>query len=178
MASIKDLPDSVCMKKKLIEPSEFKGLQGIEYFNFEENFVEENVRCIPMIVRFKMDTVGIKLKLSEWSKFTVQERIELALKNCNSDGDAKQYNDYLSGLIKKYTSEHATVLPAIQNPEWANVSTVPELLQEKIKKFNYAIRQEQWRGLTNLQRFALIKLSRESHESKNLPKALKEFALI
>ena len=174
----KDLPDSICMKKELIPPSEFKGLPGIEYFNFEEDFVEENIRCIPMIVRFKMDSAGIKLKLSEWSKFNGKERIELALKNCNSEEDAKQYNDYLAGLIKKYTSKEATPLTVNDKPEWTDVANVPELLQEKIKKFNYAIREEQWRGLTNLQRFALIKLSREGHESKNLPKALKEFALI
>jgi len=174
----KDLPDSVCMKKRLIGPSEFKGLQGIEYFNFEEDFVEENVRCIPMIVRFKMDTTGIKLKLSEWSKFNVEERIELALKNCNSELEAKQYNEYLGGLIKKYTSKEPTALTVSQNPEWADVAKIPELLQEKIKTFNYVIREEQWKGLTNLQRFSLIKLSRGGHESKNLPKALKEFALI
>jgi hypothetical protein len=174
----KDLPDSVCMKKELIGPSEFKGLKGIEYFNFEEDFVEENIRCIPMIVRFKMDAAGIKLKLSEWSKFNVEERIELALKNCNSDEEAKQYNDYLAGLIKKYTGKEATVLSVNQNPEWTDVAKVPELLQEKIKKFDYSIRKDQWKGLSNLQRFALIKLSREGHESKNLPKALKEFALI
>ena len=47
----------------------FKKLKGIEYFDFEEDFVEKNIRCIPMIVRFKMDEAGIKLKLSEWSRF-------------------------------------------------------------------------------------------------------------
>jgi hypothetical protein len=174
----KDLEESVCMKKELIGPSEFKGLKGIEYFNFEEDFVEENIRCIPMIVRFKMDAAGIKLKLSEWSKFNVEERIELALKNCNSDEEAKQYSDYLAGLIKKYTSKEATSLSVNENPEWADKTKVPESLQEKIKKLDYTIREEQWKRLTNLQRFALIKLSREGHESKNLPKALKEFALI
>lgn len=40
------------MKIKLT-PSEFKNLKGIEYFKFEEDFIEENVRCIPTIVRFK-----------------------------------------------------------------------------------------------------------------------------
>ena len=70
---------------KEICDSPFKTLQGIEYFNFEEDFVEENVRCIPMIVRFKMDKAGIKLKLAEWSKFKTEEKIELAVKNCNTD---------------------------------------------------------------------------------------------
>ena len=32
--------------------------------------MENNMRCIPMIIRFKMDMAGIKLKLSEWKKFS------------------------------------------------------------------------------------------------------------
>jgi hypothetical protein len=172
------MEESVCMKKELKAASEFKALEGIEYFNFEEDFVEKNIRCIPMIVRFKMDAAGIKLKLAEWSKFNAEERFELALKSCDSEEEAKQYNGFLSGLIKKYTGNGATFLPVAQNPEWADVAKVPESLREKIRKLNYAVREEQWKGLTNLQRFALIKLSREGHESKNLPKALKEFALI
>ncbi len=44
-------------------PSEFLHLDGIEYFHFEEEFMENNMRCIPMIIRFKMDMAGIKLKL-------------------------------------------------------------------------------------------------------------------
>ncbi|RYZ83151.1 MAG: hypothetical protein EOP04_20525, partial [Proteobacteria bacterium] len=51
----------------------------MEYFKFEEDFMEENVRCIPMVVRFKMDLAGIKLKLGEWGRFGTAERIELAL---------------------------------------------------------------------------------------------------
>jgi len=60
----------------------FKEIAGVEYFNFEEDFVEKNIRCIPMIVRFKMDRAGIKLKLDEWSKFSTAERIELGRKPC------------------------------------------------------------------------------------------------
>ena len=44
--------------------SEFLNLDGIEYFQFEEEYMENNMRCIPMIIRFKMDLAGIKLKLT------------------------------------------------------------------------------------------------------------------
>ena len=62
---------------------------NIEYFDFEEDFVEKNIRCIPMIVRFKMDKAGIKLKLTEWSKFSVEERIELSKRPCDSEEESK-----------------------------------------------------------------------------------------
>src|SRR5258705_8941733 len=99
----KGLEESVCMKKNLgkaLKPSEFKSLPDIEYFLFEEDFIEKNVRCIPMIVRFKMDKAGIKLKLAEWSKFSVGERIELAKNDCGTGKEEQEYHQYLAALIK------------------------------------------------------------------------------
>jgi hypothetical protein len=172
------LEESVCMRKDLRKASEFKSLGGIEYFDFEEDFVEENVRCIPMIVRFKMDAAGIKLKLAEWSKFKVDERIALAINPVATNYEAVQYNNYLAGLIKKYTNAKATSLALEIQPAWSVLNTVPEMLQEKANECGWQISTEQWQGLTNLQRFALLKLCRPGHENKNFPKAMKEFGLI
>jgi len=163
--------------KKRPGPSEFLSVEGIEYFLFEEDFVEDNIRCIPVIVRFKMDKAGIKLKLAEWSKFTVEERIELAKKECNNDDETKQYHDYLSYLIASHTGKEATALEIDKAPVWADVNVVPELLNEKLKRLGGSLTVEQWCGLTHLQRFALLKLCKEGHEHKNLPKAMKEFKL-
>jgi hypothetical protein len=148
------------------------------YFDFEEDFVEANVRCIPMIVRFKMDLAGIKLKLAEWSKFSVPERIALAIKNCSNDIEAAAYNQYLSSLIENKTGNAATVLAIDEAPEWNNTAAIPTMLQEKAKEFYWEITIAQWQSLTNLQRFTLLKLCRPGHENKNFPKAMMEFKLI
>lgn len=162
---------------KMYAPSEFRDLEGIEYFQFEEDFVEANIRCIPMIVRFKMDMTGIKLKLSEWSKFKVEERIELALLPCNEEKERQQYNNYLRALIKKYTGGEATVLEINKYPEWANTHMVTGTLSARLKKFGCELSAGKWRSLSELQRFALLKLMKEGHENKNFPKAIKEFGL-
>jgi hypothetical protein len=177
-AQYEGLEESVCMKKELLASSEFKTLSNIEYFDFEEDFVEENVRCIPMIVRFKMDAAGIKLKLAEWCKFKKEERIQLALLPAGTDEEAKSYNTYLSGLIANYTGNNATVLTVNLHPDWANLQSIPEMLAEKAKEFDLIITPEKWSSLTNLQRFALLKLCRPGHENKNFPKAIKEFGLV
>ncbi len=161
-----------------MDSSEFHGLRNIEYFDFEEDFIEEGVRCIPMIVRFKMDAAGIKLKLSEWSKFKKEDRIELAIKKCGNREEATAYNEYLADLIRKYSNSEATVMSVNTFPAWANIEEVPELLQDKAKEFGWEITIEQWSGLTNLQRFALTKLYRPGHENKNFPKAMKEFGIV
>ena len=158
--------------------SEFLQLGGIEYFMFEEDFMEKNIRCIPMIIRFKMDEAGIKLKLSEWRRFTRAERIGLALMSCNNNEEAGLYNRYLTGLVKKYTGKNPKVLEVVKNPPWNNFYSVPETLNEKLREFDWSLSIEQWKSLTSLQRFALVKLCRPGHKNQNLPKAMKEFKLV
>lgn len=152
-------------------------LADIEYFQFEEDFVEKNVRCIPMIVRFKMDAAGIKLKLAEWSKFDVEERIILAIKPCDSEEERILYKKYLEDIVVRYTGKEATEMKVEEFPAWANTATVPEALNEKAKEFGWQITVEQWQSLKNLQRFALTKLYKPGHENKNFPKAIREFGL-
>jgi hypothetical protein len=46
------------------------------FFQFESDFVA-SLRCIPMQVRFNLDTCGIKLKLHQWNQFTPGQREKL-----------------------------------------------------------------------------------------------------
>ena len=42
-------------------------------FDFEKDFAD-SLRCIPMAVRYKLDSVGVKLKLTYWNQFSQAER--------------------------------------------------------------------------------------------------------
>ncbi|MDX2047096.1 MAG: nitrate reductase associated protein [Chitinophagaceae bacterium] len=148
------------------------------FFLFEEDFVEENVRCIPMIVRFKLDACGIKLKLAEWVKFKPEEKEQLAVQSCGTKEETAAYKKYLQGLILKRTGNKATNLQTDEHPAWAELKSIIPELEEKAKEFGWKISTEQWMGLTSLQRFALLKLCRPGHENKNFPKAMKEFNLV
>ena len=158
--------------------SEFSGISSIEYFDFEEDFIEKNIRCIPMIVRFKLDKAGIKLKLDEWTRLVVDERIELASRPCGTEEETREYRAYLYHLVRKRSAREATVLAIDEDPAWADLNKLPALLNDKLRQEDWHITLKQWRHLTNLQRFALLKLCKPGHESKNFPKALREFGLI
>lgn len=156
-------------------PSEFKDLPGLEYFEFEEDFIQNNMRCIPMIVRFKMDAVGIKLKLKEWSRFTQDERVQLALKPCNSTIEKRRYCEYLVELVERYMKHAATSMEVDLQPVWCELNNVPTILLEKAREFDFIMTSAHWNSLTDLQRFTLLKLCRPGHENKNFPKAMVEF---
>ncbi|NJM70676.1 MAG: nitrate reductase maturation protein NarM [Scytonema sp. RU_4_4] len=147
------------------------------FFEFEADFVD-SLRCIPMQVRQKLDTCGIKLKLSDWSHLTKAEREALVELPCSTEAEIQTYREYLQNLILQRTGTPAAELPVEPYPAWLDAKTVPTNLQEKAREFGAMLSSQQWAELTSLQRFALIKLSRPSHENQNFPKALKEFHLL
>jgi len=149
----------------------------VKYFKFEDDFVEDNVRCIPMIVRFKLDACGIKLKLAEWCKMSMDQRMLLADLQCETPIEVAAYAEYLRQLIISITNQSPTDLKVDHNPPWAQLSEIPSILIEKVRGLNLSLSLAQWRGLDTLQRFALLKLSSVSHENKNFPKAMREFNL-
>ena len=170
--------ETVLEKKPGTRTSEFLNLKGIEYFLFEEDFMENNIRCIPMIIRFKMDRAGIKLKLSEWSRFNTEERILLAKMKCESDEEVLTYRCYLRSLIRTYTGREGTQLEIEHSPLWRNTGSLPGMLDHKLAELGWGVSVAQWKSLTDLQRYALLKLCRPGHENKNFPKAMREFRLV
>jgi len=148
-----------------------------QLFKFEEDFMKGSIRCIPMIVRFKLDNSGIKLKLEEWNKFTVAERTTLTTVPSKTEAEILAYRKHVQQLVRTHTGEEATDLIVEKNPAWTILTEPPSSLIEKAKEFNWTISVMQWHSLSDLQRFVLLKLSRPSHENKNFPKAMKEFGL-
>lgn len=148
-----------------------------EFFQFESDFVE-SLRCIPMQVRFKLDTCGVKLKLHQWNKFNEHDRHQLVEMPCNTEGEVKNYRLMLHELIQERTKETASDLSIDPHPDWLEATIVPESVQTKAQELGTEVQPSQWKNLTPLQRFALIKLSRSNHENANFLPALKEFNLI
>src|SRR5215212_3997063 len=112
---------------------------NIEYFQFENDFVEPNIRCIPMIVRFKLDACGIKLKLSEWSRMNKEEREMLARLPIDTRDQLLDYRVYLKGLILMRTGNNATELVDVPTDAWAITKKIPEELTNKLNQFNQSI---------------------------------------
>ena len=148
-----------------------------DFFDFEADFVE-SLRCIPMQVRFKLDTCGIKLKLPHWNHFTPAERQQLVTLPCVSEAEIQAYRQYLQQLVQSHTGELPANLPVAPHPDWLDDATIPASVQAQAQTVGQSIRLEQWSSLAPVQRFALIKLSRSQHENKNFLPALQEFHLI
>lgn len=147
------------------------------YFQFEADFVG-SLQCIPMQVRMKLDNCGVKLKLVHWNQFDQSERQTLVDIPCASSQETSAFKEFLQNLVITKTGQPAKELAIDPHPPWLNEGTVPHTVQTKAKECGVDIALEQWSKLTPAQRFALIKLSRPSHENKNFLPALQEFNIL
>jgi len=148
-----------------------------EYFQFEADFVE-SLRCIPMQVRLKLDSCGVKLKLHHWHQLSHQQRQTLTEMPCNTQAEVAAFRHYLQGLVVAQTGEAAKEFAIEPQPTWLNPHAIPAELSDKARAWGVELEPQQWAQLTPLQRFALIKLARPGHESKNFHPALVEFGLL
>ena len=152
-------------------------LNSTNYFQFEADFVG-SLRCIPMLVRMKLDNCGVKLKLTHWSQFSQLERQTLVDLPCTSQLERQTYRQFVQNLVTTKTGQPAKELPVDFNPPWLDRTNVPSSVQTKAHECEVTFSLDRWSSLTPAQRFALIKLSRSSHENKNFIPALKEFGVL
>lgn len=171
MTSQSSFPDGLTNRDAAIAPEDTP-----VFFQFEADFVD-SLRCIPMQVRYKLDTCGIKLKLPQWNQFDQAERSQLTRLPCGTPEETQAYRRWLAQLIRDRCQEAAKELPVDPQPEWLTTNAIPAEVQDKTQAEGVAISPEQWAALAPLQRFALIKLSRSNHENKNFLPALQEFGL-
>lgn len=146
------------------------------YFDFESDFVD-TFRCIPMIIRYKLDTCDKKLQLREWSRLKADEKQILAELPCEAPAEIAAYRRYLDERVWERSQKQIKDLGGV-DATWEDLTQVPSEVLEKAEEWHCtAPTLAQWVGLDLLQRFALVKLSRSGHEGENFPKALAEFGL-
>jgi hypothetical protein len=154
-------------------------MSDIELFNFERDFAN-SLRCVPMAVRLKLDISGIKLTLRQWSRFTVEDRQMLLHLPCETAEEIDDYRITLVELVAVRADELAKPLAEdISAAEWEQVVTVPRVLLDHADFIGVNEPSvPQWAALTRLQRFTLLKLTRDHHDNINFVPAMREFGLI
>ncbi|MFO7629147.1 MAG: nitrate reductase associated protein [Prochlorococcaceae cyanobacterium] len=145
-------------------------------FGFEADFTAD-LRCIPMAVRRKLDLAGVKLKLQHWSELAEAERAEL-LAWADDAAAIEALREHLLARSAALSAGQAKELPRASGEPWQQAEQLPEMLSASCAQLGLELRSSSWGELTELQRFALVKLSHPGHEHRNLPRALAEFGLL
>lgn len=148
------------------------------FFRFELDFAE-SLRCIPMSVRRKLDLCAIKLSLKQWSRFLPQEREDLLDLPCETAPEREAYRARLLALIALRSDEPPRLLLRDEQALWRETDRVPNCVLDQAATDRVTPPDAAaWRSLSELQRFALVKLARSQHENENFVPALIEFGLL
>jgi hypothetical protein len=147
-------------------------------FDFELDFAKA-FQCIPMAVRYKLDLSGVKLSLSQWKRFTEEDRRKILARPCKTAPEIAQYRDALAALISSRVGEAPKFLPMDSAFPWEEIDAVPEQIAAYARSLDIEPPTlAQWQYLSVLQRFTLLKLSHQNHDNVNFVPALKEFKLL
>ena len=147
-------------------------------FAFEHDFVS-SLRCIPMAVRLKLDRCAIKLSLRQWSRFTREDRQALLEAPCRTTEEVAAYRTDLVELVTLRARESAKPLADPPLPLWEQAAKAPPVVTAFARTVGVAPPTDAaWGELAELQRFALIKLTRDNHDNVNFVPAMREFGLV
>jgi hypothetical protein len=144
-------------------------------FRFETELAESLI-YLPMVVRFKLDTCGLKLKLAEWRSLSIEDRRTLMGAPCMASDEIRRYREAVISVVERHTGgEPASFLPD-PAPEWQDETSIPDSVVQRVHQIQLATPgPAQWRSLTALQRYTLVKLARSRHDENHFIPALQEF---
>lgn len=146
-------------------------------FQFETDFAGA-LYCIPMAVRRKLDLCGVKVSLKQWNRFTLEQREHLVARECDTPEEIGAYQREVIRLLEARAGDTPELLDPVAGTEWKDTSVVPQRLIDYCKERDVpAPTLAQWGALTELQRFALFKLTRPGHTNENFLPAMREFGL-
>jgi hypothetical protein len=146
-------------------------------FAFESDFVA-SLRCVPMAVRLKLDLCGIKLTLRQWSRFTRSDREALVAMPCSRRAEVEAFRAEVVDLVVSRAGEAAKPLAERVWRLWELSDRIPMAVAGYAMSLGLSPPSvSQWAALTPLQRFALIKLTRDNHDNVNFAPAMREFGL-
>lgn len=139
-------------------------------------------RRFPMQLRMKLDLCGIKLGKRDWSSFNPAEKKRLLAMPCDTPDHVETFRKTLHDFIQASGGEWLEIdakfaIPRERLP-WSATAPIPESLRRQIRALlNADPDQACWSALSDLQRFALIKLTEPGKVKPELIQALNEFPL-
>lgn len=147
-----------------------------QFFDFEREF-EATLDCMPMSIRLKMDMCGLKLSLDQWQALPRDTRRTVMDAQCENPVDVQR----LSQFIELSMGRIGIVCPPrvpVDASVWQNPGQLPSQVLDALEAAKLPhLPKTAWAALSDLQRFALYKLTAKG-PTRNLRPALTEFGLV
>lgn len=143
-------------------------------FRFEQKPGKPLAR-IPMVLRLKLDACRVKLHFRGWARLSQAQRWQLVRHRFATEDERLRCAALICALGGEHAAPMDTEARPILPPE---IAALPEkVVRQFLHHCLTPPSQEKWAGLTDLQRYALFKLSKEGREHRLFAAAAAEFGL-
>lgn len=146
----------------------------IRRFKFEGEIPEE-LDCVPMAVRRKLDRVGIKLGLDDWKEMGRGERLALCHLPTNLEEECETMRVFIREAVQRRGAAEPRTLSEAERRSAEPPEAAPETLVERAQALGFALGEAEWDKFDSDQRYALMKLGAGESASHDLAAALTEF---
>jgi hypothetical protein len=140
----------------------------------------ENLRFIPLVVRFNLDRFGRTISLDQWQRLPHSDRELLARFPVENDAAIEPNFDMaLAEMMRTHAGAEPETFEPDADPIWIHTDVVPEsvIRQSSLCGIN-SPSLGRWCELDAFKRYALAKLSRKNEVNHDFAPAMREFGLV
>lgn len=124
-------------------------------FEFEAEFYAALER-VPFHVRMKLDLAGMRVSLSTWRAFSLEERRALCHLPADNDEEKEVFVAFLAALAAARAGVEAERCPALDPDAWA-AATVPDLVAARSEGEGAPATPAEWSRWAAHERYVLYK---------------------
>ena len=147
-------------------------------FDFEA-VSSENLKFMPMSVRFNLDRFGLRISLAQWQGLPHADRVLLARFPVDEDTAIEPNFDHaLFEMMRTHANVEPDWFAPEMNPAWRETSAVPNGVQNQCRIAGLPpVEVAHWAALDPFKRYVLTKLSRKPEGNHDFMPAMREFGL-
>jgi hypothetical protein len=141
-------------------------------FDFE-GAIHEILDCVPLVVRRKLDLVGLKISLAGWQKLPFEDRLAL----CHLPVDGAVDLDVYARVLRAFTSRIDVPLSDLTKSsptEWTAERAIARIAD---RLPSHAVDAARVAALSEEERYAIVKLADPKREPHKLTLLLGELGL-
>jgi hypothetical protein len=145
----------------------------ISFFGYEEEY-KDDLRFIPMRMRYRLDLAGLKIGLEAWQRLPLQDRLSLSAAPVATATEADGFRKRVNAALKACTALEAAETAPVDPAAWGNAVYAPESVRTACVAAGLRFDESAWKRMTDFQRYALLKLSASSRQPEAFARTWRE----
>ncbi len=146
-----------------------------DFYPFESREAS-SLLLIPLRVRYKLDCVGIRLRLAQWQALTHYEKTQLLQLSIVTPQDQDAYRDTLIRMVDRLGGAALVEEPMTGEEGWHTTQRWPDVVVRQCEAQHLPLPPlSKWQSLIEADRHALFVLARSNHSQTEFVAAMAMF---